>query len=234
MQFALTVPFGQDRLISIWVATLAVKQKSRTVRFESAAQMLEFLQLPKDGLHYRRLVQGFQRVFAASIFFGTETTQASWQVFDRARFHFFDRLEFWFNHANSEASPVAHGHENSITLSQSFYEEIDQHRIPVERQVVASPANAPGLLDFYIWVVWKSWTLRNDIARIPLFGPHGLQGQLGAAHYSRNNRFRQTLRRWLRRIKALWPECPAELSQDLKALAVRSSLKQPAIRRATP
>ena len=226
------LPFGQGRLIPIWVATLAVKQKSRTVRFGSAAQMLEFLQLPKDGLHYRRLVEGFQRVFTATIFFGTEAAQTSSQVFDWARFHFFDRLQLWFNRAASGSSPAAHGHENIITLSESFYNEIDQHRIPVERQVVASLANAPGLLDFYIWIVWKSWTVRNEIARIPLFGCHGLQGQLGAGHYSRDKRFRQTLRRWLRRIKVVWPKCPAELSQDLKFLVVRSSVKQPAIRRA--
>jgi hypothetical protein len=201
VQFALTVPFGQDRLIPIWVATLAVKQQSRIVRFESAAQMLEFLQLPKDGLHYRRLVQGFQRIFAASIFFGSEGTQTPSQVFEWSRFHFFDRIELWFNRGDADSSSDDQGHENTITLSQSFYDEINQHRIPVERQVVASLANAPGLLDFYIWIVWKSWTVKNGIARIPLFGAHGLQGQLGAAHYSRNKRFRQTLRRWLRRIK---------------------------------
>ena len=228
------LPFGQDRLIPIWVATLAVQQKSRTVRFQSAAQMLEFLQLPKDGLHYRRLVQGFQRIFAASIFFGTEAEQTSSQVFEWARFHFFDRIELWFNRADDGPSSADHGRENTITLSRSFYDEIDQHRIPVERQVIATLANAPGLLDFYVWIVWKSWTLRNEVARVPLFGPHGLQGQLGAAHYSRNKRFRQTLRRWLRRIKVLWPECPAALSKDLNALMVRSSLRQPAIRRATP
>jgi len=210
-----------------------VKQKSRTVRFGSAAQMLEFLQLPKDGLHYRRVVQGFQRIFAASIFFGTEGSEDSSQVFDWARFHFFDHIELWFNRADHNSSAATCGRDNTITLSQSFYDEIDQHRIPVERQVVASLANAPGLLDFYIWIVWKSWTLKNGIARIPLFGAHGIQGQLGAAQYSRSKRFRQTLRRWLRRIKVLWPECPAELSQDLKALIVRSSLKQPAIRRAS-
>ena len=233
MHYEASVPFGQDRLIPIWVATLAVKQKSRTVHFESAAQMLEFLQLPKDGLHYSRLVQGFQRIFAASIFFGTEGTQTSSQAFDWARFHFFDRIQLWFNRADYEASPATHGQENSITLSESFYNEIDQHRIPVERQVVASLANAPGLLDFYIWIVWKAWTLRNEVARIPLFGAHGLQGQLGAAHYSRNKRFRQTLRKWLATIKLLWPECPAYLSQDSKFLMVRSSTKWPAIRRAT-
>jgi hypothetical protein len=194
--------------------------------------MLDFLQLPKDGLHYRRVVQGFQRIFAASIFFGTEGSPASSQVFDWTRFHFFDRIELWFNRADHNSSAAACGRENTITLSQSFYDEIDQHRIPVERQVVATLANAPGLLDFYVWIVWKSWTLKNGIARIPLFGVQGLQGQLGVAHYSRKKRFRQTLRRWLKRIKVLWPQCPAALSEDLKVLVVRSSLTRPAIRRA--
>jgi hypothetical protein len=58
-------------LIPIWVATLAVQQQSRVIRFSSAAQLLEFFRLPKDGPHYRRMVEGFQRVFAATIFFGT-------------------------------------------------------------------------------------------------------------------------------------------------------------------
>ena len=57
------LPSGQDRLIPIWAATLAVKQKSRTVHFDSAAQLLEFLHLPKDGIHYRRIVEGFSTYF---------------------------------------------------------------------------------------------------------------------------------------------------------------------------
>jgi len=43
------LPFGQDRLVPIWVATLALRQKSRTVHFESAAQMLDFFRFPTDG-----------------------------------------------------------------------------------------------------------------------------------------------------------------------------------------
>jgi hypothetical protein len=31
--------------------------------------MLDFFRLSKDGRHYRRMVQGFQRVFASTIFF---------------------------------------------------------------------------------------------------------------------------------------------------------------------
>jgi hypothetical protein len=41
----------------------------------------------------------------------------------------------------------------------AFYDEIDQHPIPVEREVVAMPANALGVLDLYLWLVWKTWSL---------------------------------------------------------------------------
>src|SRR5262245_30853644 len=34
------VPFGQDRLIPLWIATQAVRQQSQTVEFESAGQIL--------------------------------------------------------------------------------------------------------------------------------------------------------------------------------------------------
>jgi hypothetical protein len=40
--------------------------------------------------------------------------------------------------------------DNVVTLSEAFYNEIDQHRIPVEHEVVAALAHAPGILDFYL------------------------------------------------------------------------------------
>lgn len=43
------LPFGQDRLIPIWLATMALRQKSKTVKFRSAAQLLDTFGLPKDG-----------------------------------------------------------------------------------------------------------------------------------------------------------------------------------------
>jgi hypothetical protein len=225
------LPFGQDRLIPLWAATLAVRQKSREIHFSTAAQILDFVQLPKDGLHYRRIIEGFQRIFAASIFFGTDGERASSSVFDWSRVHFFDRMELWFNRAEPRQAASGRQPINTIVLSESFYAEVNQHPIPAERHVVASLANAPGLLDFYVWIVWKSWTLKSGPAQIPLFGSQGLQGQLGVAKYSRDKRFRQTLGRWLGRIRLLWPECPAEPSRDGKFLIVSSSTRAPAIRR---
>lgn len=83
--------------------------------------------------------------------------------------------------------------ENVIILSKSFYDEIDQQRIPVEREVQAALPNAPGVLDFYVWLVWKSFALYGHMAKIPLLGPSGLAAQLGSAPYAVAWPFRLTL-----------------------------------------
>lgn len=222
------LPFGQDRLIPIWVATLAVQQKSRTIHFDTAARMLDFFHLSKDGRHYRRIVQGFQRIFAATIFFGTDDQPGGNRITDWARFHFFDRLRLWFHEADQSASG-GDSAENTITLSEPFYKEIDEHRIPVEREVIAAFAHAPGVLDFYLWLVWKTWAVNGTSAFVPLFTALGLSSQLGTREYP-TRRFRQLIGQWLRKVKALWPECPAEISQDGQCLIVKSSKACPAIR----
>lgn len=227
-QFGL--PFGQDRLIPIWIATLALAQKSRTVRFQTASQMLDFFSLPPDGYHYRRIVEGCKRIFSATIFFGTEDQPAGGNVIDWSRFHFFDRMKLWFNKTVQETPRPAEERGNLVTLSESFYREIDEHRIPVERHVVAALANSPGVLDLYLWIVWKCWTVIGASVQIPLVGSSGLSQQLGTTEYSRNRRFRGKLASWLRQIKTFWPECPASISPCTPFLVIESSRRSPAIK----
>ena len=102
-QFGL--PYGQDRLIPIWVATIAVRQRSRIVRFGAASEILDFFRLFKDGKRYRRLMEGFQRVFGATMFFGTNGEPDGEPVLDWARFHFFDHLHLWFHKTEAEPGP---------------------------------------------------------------------------------------------------------------------------------
>src|ERR1700724_881871 len=65
------LPWGQDRLIPIFLATLAIRQKSARITFNSAAAMLDTFGMQQGGSQYRRLVNSFQRIFGATIFFGT-------------------------------------------------------------------------------------------------------------------------------------------------------------------
>ena len=225
-QFGL--PYGQDRLLPIWVATMAVRSRSRVIRFGAASEVLDFFHLFKDGKRYHRIMEGFQRIFAATIFFGTNDQANGTLVIDWARFHFFDRLHLWF-HKAQDHPPASSACENTIILSEAFYQEIDTHRIPLEREVVALLANAPGVLDLYLWLVWKTWSLKGSAMRIPLFSTGGLAEQLGSREYCADRFFRRKLNRWLSEIRALWPECPATVSKDGHILVLNSSRKNPAI-----
>ena len=71
------LPWGQDRLVPIFLATLAIRQQSRAIRFRSAAEMLDTFGMQQGGTQYRRLTAAFQRIFGATIFFGTDTQRES-------------------------------------------------------------------------------------------------------------------------------------------------------------
>ena len=176
------------------------------------------------------MVEGFQRVFAATIFFGTEQQPHKTPVMDLARFHFFDRMHLWFNNRDEAHGPAHETFENEIVLSEAFYREIDEHRIPVEREAVAALAHTPGVLDFYMWLVWKSWTVKGRPASVPLVAPNGLSEQLGSAEYAQPRLFRFRIKTWLRQVKALWPECPATISPTGDSILVQSFQRNPAIK----
>ena len=48
------LPFGQDRIVPIYLATLAMRQQSQTIRFRTASEMLETFGMHKGGKEYRR------------------------------------------------------------------------------------------------------------------------------------------------------------------------------------
>lgn len=214
------LPFGQDRLIPLWVATLAVRQKSKTILFRSAAEILEEFDLPRDGAHYRRLVDGFKRIFTSTMYFGTQTETARNQLWDYRRFHFFDRLKVWYAKDQfSEGALETEERGNIISLSDSFWQEIQAHPIPVDLNVVRGLTNNPGCLDLYMWLVWRCFSAKRTDT-IPLFGAFGLAAQLGVFEYTRDRNFRKRLKEWLHTVSLYWPDCPAKLSEDGGGLLV--------------
>ena len=203
------LPFGQDRLIPLWVASKAVRQKTREIHFETGAEILDDLGLPQDGPHYRRITDGFRRVFASTIFFGPADQRPSSPVWKCSRACYFDRIRLW-----SAPDPPANDHEgNVVVLSEVFWRELAEHPIPVDQDVVRGLAHAPGVLDFYMWLSWRSHAA-TAVARVPLIGEFGLSNQLGSLEYSRVRDFKRTVANWLSTVRSFWPDCPATLSAD--------------------
>jgi len=90
------LPFGQDRLLLIWIASVATWQKTRVIRFRSAATILETFGLPKDGRYYKRLIAGFERIFYSTFFFASDEEVAEKVVITQTSFRFVSTLKLWY------------------------------------------------------------------------------------------------------------------------------------------
>lgn len=211
-QFGL--PFGQDRLVLIFLATLAVCQKSQVVRFRSAAEMLDCFGMAKGGKEYRRIVSAFERIFGATIFFSTESNRSTATVVHRSRFNFLREAEIWYGRSSEAVAG-----ENVMTLTDEFYAEISSHPIPADFEAIKVLAAALALLDLFMWLSYRCFVAKGPEV-IPMFGAFGLTQQLGCVEYSRPSRFRAMLEQWLRTIRSLWPECPAFISADGRTLII--------------
>jgi len=91
------LPWGQDRLVPVFLATQAIRQKSPQIKFESAAAMLDTFGMQQGGSQYRRMVALFQRIFGATTFFGTDCQRERAAVVHRARFNFTTEARIWYS-----------------------------------------------------------------------------------------------------------------------------------------
>ena len=107
------VPFGQDRILPIFLATLAVRHRSPVVRFESPAEMLATFGLQNGAREYRRLAAAFGASPGATIFFGTDQLAGRARVVQRSRFNFFREAQLWYQRSGIRSSSPG----NSITRS---------------------------------------------------------------------------------------------------------------------
>ena len=216
------VPFGQDRIVPIFLATLAVQQKSQVIRFRSASEMLGTFGMHKGGKEYRRLIEAFERIFGATMFFGTDTVTGGAKVVHRSRFNFLREATIWYNR-DADQAPEPGAFENVIVLSDEFYREITEHPIPTDLEVVRVLASSPATLDLFMWLSYRCFCAKGE-EEIPIFGARGLAAQLGNAEYSRPRRFRQAIEASLQTIRGMWPECPARVSADGRVLTVKRAL----------
>lgn len=212
------LPFGQGRIVPIYLATLAVRQKNQTIRFRTAAEMLETFGMHKGGKEYRRLVAAFERIFGATIFFGTDSLNGTARMVQRSRFSFFHEAQIWYSR-DPQQYPISDQCENVIVLSDEFYREITAHPTQADLEAMKVLAGAPAVLDLFMWLSYRCFLAKGN-ETIPLFGTYGLASQLGSIEYARPRRFREKLDSWLDSIRVLWPECSAKISPEGVSLIV--------------
>jgi hypothetical protein len=178
--------------------------------------MLDTFGLQQGGSQYRRLVGAFQRIFGATIFFGTDVQKSLSRVVHEARFHFMSEARIWFSR-DPEQRNLPDDFQNQIVLTEEFYQEILDHPIPTDLDAAKALSSSPAALDLFTWLSYRCFVAKGE-ERISLFGEFGLANQLGCERYTRPRRFRERLDQWLGLVRAMWPECPARISPDGQSL----------------
>jgi hypothetical protein len=73
--------------------------------------------LHKRGKEYRRLVAAFERIFGATIFFGTDILRGTAKGVQRSRFSFFREAQIWYSR-DPDQFPLSERFENVIVLER--------------------------------------------------------------------------------------------------------------------
>jgi hypothetical protein len=170
------LPWGQDRLVPIFLATIAIRQQTPRITFDSAAGMLDIFGMQQGGSQYRRLVDSGQIRRGNALPLSTARGSISWPK----------------PGYGTRVIPIrssCRGLPNMIVLSDEFYREISSHPIPTDLEAAKALSASPAALDLFTWLSYRCFTARGR-ERVPLFGDYGLVSQLGSADYSRPRKFR--------------------------------------------
>jgi hypothetical protein len=158
----------------------------------------------------------FQRIFGATIFFGTTDVQRERAaVIHRSRFNFMTEARWFARYPREDTLPGEF--ENEIVLSEEFFREIMDYPIPTEMEAAGALSCSPAALDFFMWLSYCCFIARGREC-VPLFGAAGLINQLGSRDYARPRKFRECSQDLLdsrtpNRVSGSGLDAPARLGQ---------------------
>ena len=197
------LPFGNlPRLLMGWVCSEAVRTQSRElVLGDSLAEFMRTLGIySSSGGTQTRLRNQMNRLFNSSVRLVYKNERGEATVSSSVA----DRTEFWWNERKpDEYSPW----ESKIRLGEDFFNEIIQHPVPLNMNILAALKRSALGLDFYLWLNYRIFALR---APLWLSWP-SLYRQFGADPTKAGDKFivrnfRKDSLRELKKIKLSWPE----------------------------
>ena len=160
------LPFGNlPRLLLAWVCTEAVRTQSRELVL--GASLSEFMRtlgiLSSDrggttGIR-TRLRNQMDRLFYASVqlIYEDEESKAGISSFVA------DRTEFWWNERKPDEASLW---KSKIHLSETFFNEIIHHPVPLDMHILKALKRSSLGLDLYLWLTYRMFSLRDPL-RIP-------------------------------------------------------------------
>jgi hypothetical protein len=232
----LGLPYGRyPRLLLAWITTEAVRTRSRYLELGSSLSsfMNQIGISPHGGAHgpLGRFQDQLARLLA--------TTFQFYKILPGEKLHYArgkgfiisDESELWWQprrpagspHPLSDAEPPTTRRSGSaswsanLVLSERFFEEILEHRIPVNLRALGA-LKAPLAMDLYVWLTYRLHALSG-----PVTVPWKILHLQCGSQSPRVRGFRDQVLQKLPSILAVYPEARVQEADDRSGLVLRPS-----------
>ena len=197
------LPFGTNpRLILAWVCTEAVRTGSRDIVLgRSLSEFMRKLGISStDGRGQARLRNQMERLFGCtvSMIYKDDNRRSS------ANAVIADLTDFWWNPQRPNERVLW---ESKVRLSESFFNEIISHPVPLDLTTLKALKRSPLGLDLYLWLVYRTFPLHTaqKITWKQVYRQFGANPAQAHDKETIQN-FRRNVLRELKKIKLAWPD----------------------------
>ena len=209
------LPYGNlPRLLLAWVCTEAVRtQRRELVLGASLSEFMNKLGLAPVGGGptgaRTRLRNQMRRLFRCQVELIYEHEHGERSMASRIA----DRTDLWWDTRRPD-EPVLW--DSTIRLGEEFFNEIIEHPIPLDLNILKALKRSPLGLDLYLWLTYRTFALKKPLR---LSWPM-LYRQFGvdpakAGHPNTVNAFRTDCLRELTKIKSAWPDLRYKTAQGV-------------------
>ena len=206
------LPFGKDRAILSLITTLASRNSDPKVTFQNAMEFLQRLDLGTSGRDYAFLRASLDRLKAFTCHIsadgtGQEITGNRAVVANAVIPSRMDtRME-----AQGAQRLISHSSNSFfVELDPTFFQEIQDHGVPIPLEVLKPYTNNPIAFDFITFLNYRIRVAKSE-SRIPLSTLCEMLGTEAAEDRKEANyrKMKMRLEKVLKELREIWPECPA-------------------------
>ena len=205
------VPYGsRARLILLYLQTEAVRSNCREVELgRSLHAWLRRLEIPIGGKQMASVRDQAERLSRCRLSFsikqGNRTGLVNQHILDTSMF---------IEDDNAQGALFV----ERATLSQSFFDELKKHPVPVEEAAVRQIANNSLALDVYCWLAYRLHSLSTPIT----VSWRALHGQFGRS-VARLDHFKEHFRSVLALAQSVYPDANFEEAPSGVGLVLKPS-----------
>ena len=195
------LPFGNiPRLLLVWMCSEATLTQSRELFLgDSLSKFMRQLGMEPVGGARTRLRNQMDRLFNASVSLVYENKRDKVTVNSAIA----DRTEFWWNERRPDERTLW---QSKIELGEKFFNEIINHPVPVDMNILKGLTRSSFGIDLYMWLNYRTFGLERPLRLTwsQLYRQFGLNPALSTDHRTVQN-FRAKCIRELKKIKIAWP-----------------------------